>query len=435
MASTTSQFLKSGKGKEKGSASVVPFKGKGDGKPAAPPVEDAPQDSPNIPDISAMTGPDIEKFLKDHTEIEKPTGWSKMTVAKKREWLSEALSHTDEPEAPAEDEGEGVAEDPPFEVDQPAADDPGPESPVEEAPAEGTDAIPAPAAEVLPAANPIEALQNVKSMSAADADRAIRRLVDSEGMSAFMLGGVLAHVVDNDLWKEAVDGEEFSSFRDYLIRVHDLKYARANYLIRAYRTLVHDADLSWAQIENVVAKMGWAKLRYVVDVITADTVDYWIEQAQTHNKEQLRGVIKAHKTAAKTGSDPDPEALADAKKIRQMVLKFHPDQYATVEAAIDKAREETNNPDAYQTVLFEHICMSYVSGPSKPVKKASPKDFASAEGLKAVMQEMRDAAPKSKAGLVKCVETIFNEAFDEVFPEATVKIDMSSAGIGNTVES
>ena len=61
-------------------------------------------------------------------------------------------------------------------------------------------------------------------------------------------------------------------------------------------------------------------------------------------------------------------------EVTTMTFKLHPDQRATIEAALAKAKAEL--PTEYDTVAVENICLGYLSGSSGTVQ--APPSLADA---------------------------------------------------------
>jgi len=122
-------------------------------------------------------------------------------------------------------------------------------------------------------------------------------------------------------------------------------------LVDIYNKLLN-SGIPWAKLEPI----GWNKVHAVAKVLTAENADHWIEVAKTQNCPTLIETVKAYIAHA---ADP---ALTDetSKTIVNKHFKLHADQSATVEAALEKAKEASGTDVG--AVALNYICLDFLGG-------------------------------------------------------------------------
>lgn len=209
-------------------------------------------------------------------------------------------------------------------------------------------------------ANEVEQLTKPKALKLAP------ELVNSAGANDFKLGGVLARIQEEGWW----EGSEHESFKLYVENVLGLKYRKSMYLINIFDKLV-EAGVSWADVSSI----GWSKLRFIVDHLTAKNAPDWAKRCDKMNALQIQDYVKQLelKKAKKGSKDTgEPEVAA----VSTMSFKVHADQKDMIREALDKKKDEIDTE--FDTVALENLAIDYVEGTTgkgKKVTKASVTEY------------------------------------------------------------
>lgn len=221
----------------------------------------------------------------------------------------------------------------------------------------------------------------IEKMSALEEVQAeIVALMQEEGLTDFRLGGLLQRA------SELVDLSEGKTFRDYVQETFGLKYRKARYLIQIYNSLV-EAGIAYEQVQKVT----WTKLRVLVQILTAENVDEWVEKALSMNQKTLEATVKA---ALEEGVEGAAEAPVSNLKTKS--FKLAEDQIEVVEAALDDIKQKANTE--HNGVALEYMAQSYLGGGSASKKTdvalvaKLEKDKADLEAALAEAQAKLDAA-------------------------------------------
>ncbi len=201
----------------------------------------------------------------------------------------------------------------------------------------------------------VEQLTKVKALKMAP------ELITIAGANDFRLGGVLARIQGEGWW----EGGAHDSFKAYVENVLGLKYRKSMYLIDIFDKLVA-AGVAWADVSSI----GWSKLRFIKDHLTAKNAKEWAKRCNKMNALQLQDYVKqlvekkAKKGAKDSGGDPTITSVST------MSFKVHEDQREIIREAVDKMKEAASiEGDA---VALENIALEYVeasTGKSKKVTK------------------------------------------------------------------
>jgi hypothetical protein len=356
--------------------------------PADPPAGDAPAagaTSEAVVDVDKMTAKQLDELVKDN-QIETPDDWAKMTVGKKRDWLKSQFENVDT--AGAEDVGDevGKGETVSAEVEQPA-----PEPATKPSTAVATTKpkkaqAPAKAltGEVLPPDDLSDMVHEIENLKEKDAKGLVNQLAMAADEMEFKLGGVLS-VIQANGWFGPYD-----SFKEYVEGEHPLSYRKAAYCIRIYNDIT-ESKVPWEKVKH----LGWSKLKDVAQVMTVDNVDQWVEAAEKHTTMQLADMVSTAKKQASSSSTPAQLEGPSATTVVTMTFKVHEDQKKTIDAALAKAKEQSQTD--VNTVALEHICLDFLGGGKSPKLDATMK----------------------KAGL----EKVF-EAFESAFPDTKISVEL-----------
>ncbi len=186
-------------------------------------------------------------------------------------------------------------------------------------------------------ASEVEKLEKNKALALAD------KLFEEGEVSNFRLGGVLMVIRDNS-WFEG-----YESFDAYVSEKFGFENRKARYLIKIYGDLV-TKQIPWEK----VSVLGWTKLKDLVDILTLENVDEWVEKALNLTVKELQLLIK--------GAAPEGGAGTEKTSDGIVVLKFklQGDQAETVQSALSKAKAEVGTE--FDTVALETICGGYLGG-------------------------------------------------------------------------
>lgn len=238
-----------------------------------------------------------------------------------------------------------------------------------------------------PISQTAQAIENLSENVARDM---VGKLLAETEFTYFRLGGVLA-VIQSNGWFAP-----HASFKDYIENEVGIQYRRAMYFVSIYTKLV-ELQIPWETFKSI----GWSKLKELLPVLTADNADDWVKVAESSTVQNLIAIVKSKQ--AKAAGELTDDSEGAAKIVTSVSFKLHDDQKATVQAALDKAKEELSTSVA--TVALEHICMDYLAGSSTP----------GAKGIKNVTPLTEPEAlvkAFSQVGYEKVLE-----AFEKAFPE------------------
>ena len=343
------------------------------GPDTGPGPEAEPDEEEVVVDIDKLTGKELDALVVEH-EVETPDGWSKMTVAAKKEWLKATFDDADEEEEPDEE-------------------------------AETTPSAPSSAlsTEVIKTLEPtdmvggddliIDIVQTVENLKEKEARELVVQLCEGAEFTFFKLGGVLSVIQANGWY------EPYASFKDYVETERGINYRTARYWISIYNGIV-ESGVPWAKVKH----LGWTKLKEIVPVLTLDNVDHWVALAEKQTTLQLIETVKK----AQLPEDMT-EADGAAKTVTTKTFKVHDDQRATIEAALSKCREIAQTE--VDTVALEYICLDYLNGFQG--KAAPAQDLKT---LFAGILEKHDGDGEAALG------EIF-KAFEQVFPKVNLTVE------------
>lgn len=166
-----------------------------------------------------------------------------------------------------------------------------------------------------------------------------RALVLDQVLNYFALGGLLKRMSE----KKWYCGHE--TFKELCEQEFDLHQRQAYYFIRIFEKTV-EANLTWADIKDV----GWTKLRLLCGKVEPETLSEWVEKAKVM---PLSGL----ETAVKGLAEANP-----AQSQKRKIVAFNPDQWETIQLAVERVREETelDKPicDAIRLIATEYVSAS-----------------------------------------------------------------------------
>ena len=224
----------------------------------------------------------------------------------------------------------------------------------------------------------LDVSHELENLTKEKAEELAYELVNNEGQNEFRLGGVFS-VIKSNGW---FDG--FKDFKSYVSEKYGVEYRKAMYCIEIYDKLIAE-QISWSKVHA----LGWTKLSILVPVLTAENVDTWVAKALEVNCDTLKALVKA----AKGGSTEVEEGTAITSEVVKMAFTVHPDQKATIDAALEKAKSESNTE--FSTVALENICVGYLGGAivaNKPTQTL--KDQMKEAGYEQVLAIFGDLWPQ-----------------------------------------
>ncbi len=213
----------------------------------------------------------------------------------------------------------------------------------------------------------VHEIENLKEKQAREL---VGELAEQAEVTFFRLGGVLSVVQANGWYKP------FASFREFVEKEHGIHYRKATYWVGIYNELA-ESKVPWEKVKG----LGWTKLKEIASVLTPDNVDEWVKIAMENTTLTLMEIVANSK---KSGA---PKAIEDntSKVVTTMTFKVHEDQKAGIEMAINKAKTEAGTQVA--TVALEAICMDYMSAQTMVQKL---KAMGAEAALKAIEQAYPD---------------------------------------------
>ncbi len=200
-----------------------------------------------------------------------------------------------------------------------------------------------------------------------------KKLVEVGDYATYHLGGVFCKMIDQNWYGD------HSDFRQTVEIDFGVKYRKAAYLMRIYRTIT-DKKISWEQI----AGCGWTKLKELLPILTPANASKWAEKAKGMSTVALTDHVK-NALAKGKGNDPD---VAPDNPVSTKTFKLHDDQKKVVMDAIGDAKQKAGTD--VDSVALELVCQDYL-GASKPINPVSVtkkhfKDVAGTEvGLKLLL--------------------------------------------------
>lgn len=353
-------------------------------------AEDGDEEGVSI-DIDEFDNEQLDALVAEH-EIVTPPEWSSWDADEKKGWLKsqfEVDDEADQAEAPAE---EAKAPAPAPKAEEPKAEEAPVKKPAKKkttAKAKEPSTVVAKAetaakpvqGEIVDADQLVDLVHTIENLNEKDARAQVKALIDSTEENFFKLGGVLSVIQTNNWY------QPYGSFREYVEGEHGMQYRRAVYWTDIYNRLV-EAKVPWSKVKDI----GWTKLKEIASVLTTENVDEWVEIAKGQTTLQL---IETVKSAKNKNNAPAQLEGGEAKTVTTKTFKVHEGQKATIELALEKAREASNT--TVDTVALENICLDYLGGQTL-------------------------AQRLSSAGLEKALE-----ALDKAFPEVNFAVEMPDA--------
>jgi hypothetical protein len=383
--------------------------------------------------VSELAIPKLGKFVKEHADtLTTLDGWSKMKAAEKREALLTALGAEAEARkafvafyfeetGSEQDWSEWETADLPEDAGLTTVADETDDTP--ELPLDGTDAgqseLELPAAPVAiiggGTSHPQfvegafeQIVSDVAGLDAENSDKNLRELSERQAFDNLRMGVLLSHIQSSQHYITL----GYDNMRTYLSDQFGdtLQYRKAMFLI-SNANAVKELGISAKELEGV----SWSALRYIVPVMNSDNYGYWLDAARNLTHVALREQIQHHK-AKEAGALPAPGADdADKPKPKSKLFNLFPDQKATVDAAIEKAKAEGNVESA--GAALDLIAASFTGKAPSNTSVASVMPDTTVDGLTKVFSKMN--ADQGMDGLMAILS-----ALEAVWPDVEMHVHL-----------
>jgi hypothetical protein len=300
-------------------------------------------------DVDNMSAEELDALVAKYA-IEVPGQWTTFSVEQKRAWLNENCSDGSGEETAAVEAPATVPETPAAEEAKPAADKKGKAKAATEKKGKkpSTKAVAAAplTGEIVEPDAISDLIFEVENVTAQEALELVAKLTDETEVTFFKLGGVLSVIQQNEWFKPA-----HPTFKDFVETVHGMSHSKAAYLVSIYNHLA-EAKIPWSKVKHI----GWSKLKEIVKVVTADTLDKWVAIAEQQSTKALIEIVKAELNKDKPKELPDESAKTTVTKS----FKLHADQVSTIDVALEKAKTDTGT--TADGAALEFICTEFSSG-------------------------------------------------------------------------
>ncbi len=138
-----------------------------------------------------------------------------------------------------------------------------------------------------------------------------------------------------------------------------------------------------------------------------------VEKAKALSVRLLRDEVAASKGKAKADGGSD-----EAAKTQQVNLRLYPEQIETLEAALEKMKEESGKDG--RGVCLEWICASYLSGQFEIVNPAQSQAPGNLEAVASAVGTLLETAKDLAGSEIEAIEPIVTQ-MDRVF-DSTVTV-------------
>jgi hypothetical protein len=183
-------------------------------------------------------------------------------------------------------------------------------------------------------------------LSEQDALDAAKALVTQAEETYFTLGGVLAHIYYEGIFKSAgFTGKR--GFADYVENELGVQYRKAMYLIDIYVTF-----RKLGVDERRLTQVGWSKAKNLTKYATAENVEELLDMAERSTRNEMDEHLRTSYVDGETGV---------GERTRRTTVKFtlFADQAETVTRALDEAKQMADNDSP--EVALEYICAEWLS--------------------------------------------------------------------------
>lgn len=377
--------------------------------------------------VTELSVPKLTEFMKANVDFEPIDGWSKMNAKTKRktlvarfegnkEYRKQFVAFYADATGTDADFSEWEQADIPFEGTEPET-----ETVETDAPTETPAAAPAEtsgASEVVSGAPPtvphfVEGafetiISDVAGLSAVESADNLKSLEDRLEFEHVRLGALLSHIQKQEHFKTL----GFNTLKDYVEANTALDYRKAMFLIRNSDT-VRELGISAEQLKGV----SWSALRHIVLPMREQPskAAEWLDAARSLTHVALIEQVKQFK-AQQAGALPPPDKDGKVKASPSIKsFNLYPDQKATVEQAVAKAKSEANVEST--GAALDYIAASYTGKPPSDSSISTVLPDLSEDGLINAFSKLK--ADLGNDGLMRVFAAI-----DKVWPDVSINVEL-----------
>ena len=247
---------------------------------------------------------------------------------------------------------------------------------------------------------------DVAGLNAEDSDNNLREMEEQLEFQHLRMGVLLSHMQSSELYLTL----GYATLRDYIVDRTGMQYRKAMFLL-SNANAVKELGIPPAHLKGV----SWSALRYIVQVMDKDNYKKWLEAAQNLTHVALIEEIRQAKAEA-AGALPKPLAEGEEKpKPQSKLFNLFPDQKASVEAAIEKAKAEGHVEST--GAALDLIAASYTGKPPTDSSVSSVMPDTTTEGLINVFSKMN--ADMGYDGLM-----VILAAIEVVWPDVDMSVEL-----------
>ena len=244
-----------------------------------------------------------------------------------------------------------------------------------------------------------------------DAENSKKNLMEAQGRMEFehiRIGALLSHIQSSQHYTTL----GYNNMREFLAAETTMDYRKGTYLVSNYNK-VRDLGIKPSELEGVT----WSALRHIVPILSETNYKEWLDAARslTHIAliAEVRQAVTAEQGALPAPKDEDGKPKPIAKQ-----FNLWPDQKATVDAAIEKAKV-SGNLDSPAAAL-EVIAASFTGKPVGTNTLAAVMPDMSDDGLKKQFSKIK--SDEGTEGMLRVLEVI-----GELWPDVTINVKLPKA--------
>lgn len=197
-----------------------------------------------------------------------------------------------------------------------------------------------------------------KLMKKGDLVSTAQSLLEEAAKNFFYLGGVLAHLFHENIFRQDDDykeGTATEAWNKFCMDKFGWKGRKGSYLIDTYLTFSSLPDFDIKQLP----KLGWSKAAEIARYATADNVDELVSKGEEMSITDLKAHMKEEYTTEGGLTSGGREGARGTTKIKKVTFAFKlfEDHASGVQMVFDKAKKELGLSDDDQA--FEHIIMAW----------------------------------------------------------------------------
>lgn len=362
--------------------------------------------------VNELAIPKLTDFLKANSDIIEISGWSGMKAPEKRGALMEGFGMSAELRkafvAYYEDVTEVSSDWSEWEQGD-LPDVPGLDTDVEE-----TLPVPAdtPAPQIAGATQPqyVEGafatiVSDVAGLNAEDSNAALIAIEDNLGFEHIRMGVLLGHIHKSQHYVQL----GYENMRAYLAANTNLHYRKAMILVANAQT-IRELGITAEEMKGV----SWSALRHIAPILNSKNYKEWLDMARSTTHVALIEAVRSAK-AENAEALPAPEADAEKPKMMNKLFSLHPDQKATVDAALEKAKAE-GNVDSTGAAL-DIIASAYTGAPPSGATVGAAMPDLTADGMATYVTALK--ADQGLEGLVALLNII-----GDIFPKVDIDVKL-----------